>query len=107
MVREPSFVVQPCQDLFFVSLLIQDQQPGQHVVADFVRPAIAEALLLAGGLFFVFFLVEFGEEVADGLEVGPAVGIEYGAVHGIVQAAQFDDVARHFAGVVEAVVGLG
>ena len=99
--------MQPRQDLFLIPLLIQDQQPSQHVVAYLVRPAVPEALLLrAGFLIVLVFIVELGEEVADGLEVGPAISIEHGAVHGIVQAAQFDDVIGHLAGVVEAVVGL-
>ena len=37
----------------------------------------------------------------------PAVGGEHGAVHGVVQLAQADDVGAVLGGIVEAVVGLG
>ena len=40
-------------------------------------------------------------------EVGPAVGVEHGAVHGGVQLAELQDVGVALVGIVEAVVGLG
>ena len=47
------------------------------------------------------------EEVAVGGDVGPAVGVEDGAVHGGVQVAQLGDARVGVVVVVEAVVGLG
>ena len=61
--------MKPCQNLFLVPLLIQNQKSSQHIVAYFVRPSVSEALLLAGGFLIVLvFIVELGEEVTDGLD---------------------------------------
>lgn len=46
-------------------------------------------------------------EAAGGVNVGPAVGGEDGAIHLVVQVAEVEDVGVGFGGVVEAVVGVG
>src|SRR5207249_2694940 len=38
-------IVQAREDLFLVPLLVQRQEPGQHVVAYVLRPAVSEAFL--------------------------------------------------------------
>src|SRR5882672_10125997 len=87
-------------------MLIQDQKASQHVVAYLIRPPVPEALFLTGGLLVVLIFVELGKEFADGLQVGPAISIEYGSIRGIVQAAKFEDVARHLARIMESVASL-
>lgn len=46
-------------------------------------------------------------EAAGGVDVVPAVGFEDGAIHLLVQVAEFEDVGVAFFGVVETVVGVG
>ena len=68
-------------------------------------PAVAVGLPLAAPGVFVDLVVE--DELAGGRDVGPAVGVEDGAVHGGVEVAQLLGGGAGFASVVEAVVGFG
>ena len=88
---------------------VEGEEAGEDFVAGLVGPAETVGLflfaLLAGGLVFVVFLV-VEEEFAGGRDVGPPVGVEHGAVHRGVQAAEFSNVGRPLLGVVDTVVGL-
>ena len=49
-------------------------------------PSLPRPLVL---LVFVLFVVEQG--LAGGSEIDPAVGVKHGAVHGVVQFAELED----------------
>ena len=72
-----------------------------------VEVAAGDAVLGGGGNV-VFVDVEVVEgEAAGGVDVGPVVGVEDGAVHLAVEVAEVKDVGVGFLGVMEAVVGVG
>ena len=71
------------QGLLRRALRVELQEPREHLVAHLVGPAVAPGLLLAARLFFVDLVVE--EELAVRGDVGPAVGVENGSIHRLVQ----------------------
>ena len=134
--------MQPQGHLLRVALGIQGQQPGQHVVAHGIGPAVApgqlaaagdgavglqlalkvegivgvpeeqfaavDALLQRVGELGVVFGVEVVEpEAAGGGHITPAVGGQHRLIHLAVEAAQLQQAAAGFGGIVEAVVGAG
>ena len=95
---------------FFGAGAVEFEQAGEDFVADFVGPAIAPGLLAvaAAGILLVLLVLVIEDEIAGRLQVGPAVGVEDGAVHLGVQLAELDEFRdQSLVGVVEAVVGLG
>jgi hypothetical protein len=94
--------------LFECASQVQLKQASQDVVTDLIGPAVA-VFLPAGTAILVFVLLVFklGDEFAAWLDVGPAIGIENGAVHGIVHFAEARDVCTLATGVVEPVIDGG
>src|SRR6202040_4290155 len=83
---------QAAESLFLGALAVEFEEPGEDFVAEVVGPAVAPGLLAAtaaSGLFVVFILLVVEQEFAGGLQLGPAVGVEDGAVHRGVQLAEF------------------
>src|SRR5258708_2903283 len=59
---------------------------GQHLVANLIRPAVTVFLFLGSAIVvFIFLIVELRNELALGLNVSPAVGVEDRSIHGIVK----------------------
>src|ERR1035437_3783760 len=99
------------QRFFRRPLFVEDQQPGQDIVPDLLRPAEAEFLFrfFCGGELIILsgFFVELRLMFRNRLDIGPSIRVQNGSVHGLVQCPKSLEVLRLLFRVVEAVLGFG
>ena len=91
---------------FFLGALgVEREKAREHLIACRLGPAVAP--WLAGpAAGFGLVILPFKLEIAGRANVGPAVGVEHGPVHYVVQPPQFADRVRPLLGIVEAVEGV-
>ena len=84
------------------ALGIQGQQACEHLVADFIGPAVAPGFILPAPGFFVDLVIQ--QELAIGRDVSPAIGIQNDAVHCGVKLAEPRDPGIAIVRIVKTVV---